>query len=133
MANFLKIPDDCNLRLSYDIIRAKANLIEYINKMLQNYQKGMSVFDDCHNSTVRSQWVALTDEIGEFVSEPSLSEIWDILHAAGRLFYKLTGVPLNLLAYPTVRKHSQRFEEYGCIRSQRNCEGKCCKQLTVDS
>ncbi|MEZ2250954.1 MAG: hypothetical protein ACBR12_18450 [Microcoleus sp.] len=32
--------------------------------MLQNYQKGMSVFDDCHNSTVRSQWVALTDEIG---------------------------------------------------------------------
>ena len=96
MAGFLKIPDDCNLRLSYDIIRAKANLIEYINKMLQNYQKGMSVFDDCHNSTVRSQWVALTDEIGEFVSEPSLSEIWDILHAAGRLFYKLTGVPLNL-------------------------------------
>jgi hypothetical protein len=103
-----------------------------MNKMLQNYQKGMSAFDNCHNSTVRSQWVALTDEIGEFVNEPSLSEIWDIIHAAGRWCYKLSGIPLNLLAYPTVRKHSQRFEEYGCIRSQRNCEGKCCKQLTVD-
>lgn len=133
MTGFLKIPGNCYLRLSSDIIRGKANLIEYMNKMLQNYQKGMSVFDNCHNSTVRSQWVALTDEIGEFVSEPSLGEIWDVLHAAGRLFYKLTGIPLNLLAYPTVRKHSQRFEEYGCIRSRRNCEGKCCKQLTVDS
>jgi hypothetical protein len=51
MADFLKIPDNCYLRLSYDIIRGKANLIEYMNKMLQNYQKGMSVFDDCHNST----------------------------------------------------------------------------------
>ncbi|NJK66310.1 MAG: hypothetical protein HC786_29695 [Richelia sp. CSU_2_1] len=104
-----------------------------MNTILQNYQKGMSAFDNCHDCTVRSQWVALTDEIGEFVSEPSFSEIWDILHAAGRLFYKLTGIPLYLLAYPTVRKHSKRFEEYGCIRSQRNCEGKCCKQLTVDS
>ncbi len=71
-----------------------------MNKMLQNYQKGMSAFDNCHNSTVRSQWVALTDEIGEFVNEPSLSEIWDILQAAGRLCYKLSGIPFNLLAYP---------------------------------
>ena len=108
-------------------------MTEPMNKMLQNYQKGMSAFDNCHHSTVPSQWVALKDEIGEFVREPNLSEIWDIVHAAGLLFYKLTKIPLNLLAYPTVRKHSQRFEEYGCIRSQRNCEGKCCKQLTVDS
>lgn len=133
MTGFLKLPDNCYLRSTSDIIRGEANLIEYMNKMLQNYQKGMSAFDNCHNSSVRSQWLALKDEIGEFVSEPNLSEIWDILHAAGRLFYKLTRVPLYLLAYPTVRKHSQRFEEYGCIRSRRNCEGKCCKQLTVDS
>jgi hypothetical protein len=99
-----------------------------MNKIWQNYQKGMSAFDDCHNSTVQSQWIALKDEIEEFFTEPSLSEIWDIVHAAGRLFYKLTRIPLYLLAYPTVRKHAQRFEEYGCIRSQRNCEGKCCKQ-----
>lgn len=105
-----------------------------MNKILQNYQKGMSAFDVCHNSTARSQWLALKDEIGEFVAQPSWSEIWDIIHAAGRLFYKLTGIPfLYLLAYPTVRKHSQRFEEYGCIRSLRNCEGKCSKQNAGNS
>jgi len=64
-----------------------------MNKMLQNYQKGMSAFDNCHHSTVPSQWVALKDEIGEFVREPNLSEIWDIVHAAGLLFYKLTKIP----------------------------------------
>ena len=126
MAGFLKIPDDCNLRSTSDIIRNESDLIKYMNKILQNYQKGMSAFDNCHPPTLRSQWVALKDEIGEFVREPNLSESCDILHAAGRLFYKLTGIPLNLLAYPTVRKHSQRFKEYGCIRSRRNCEGRCC-------
>ncbi|MEG4799187.1 hypothetical protein QUB63_01675 [Microcoleus sp. ARI1-B5] len=104
-----------------------------MNKIWENYQKGMTAFDNCHNPTLQSQWIALKDEIGEFVREPNLSELWDILHAAGRLLYKLIGIPLHLLAYPTVRKHSERFEEYGCIRSRRNCEGKCCKQLTVDS
>lgn len=104
-----------------------------MNKLWKNYQKGMTAFDNCHHPTLQSQWIALQDEIGEFVREPNLSEIWDILHAAGRLLYKLIGIPLHLVAYPTVRKHSERFEEYGCIRSRRNCEGKCCKQLTVDS
>ncbi|NJK75230.1 MAG: hypothetical protein HC786_15915 [Richelia sp. CSU_2_1] len=104
-----------------------------MNKMLQNYHKGMSAYDNCHDCTARSQWFALKDEIGEFVNEPNLSEVWDILHAAGRLCYKLTGIPLFLLAYPTVRKHSQRFAEYGCIRSRRNCEGKCCNQSIVNS
>ena len=108
-------------------------MIRYMNKILQNYKKGMAAFDKCHSPSVRSQWVALKDEIGEFVREPNSSEIWDILHAAGRLFHKLIGIPLYLVAYPTVRKHSQRFEEYGCIRSLRNCEGKCCKQSKVDS
>lgn len=101
-------------------------MIRYMNNIFQNYQKGMAAFDNCHSSTVQSQWVALKDEIGEFVQEPNLNEIWDVVHAAGRLIYKLIGIPLYLLAYPTVRKHAQRFEEYGCIRSLRNCEGKCC-------
>lgn len=104
-----------------------------MNKIWKNYQKGMTAYDNCHSPTLQSQWIALKDEIGEFVREPNLSETWDILHAAGRLLYKLIGIPLHLLAYPTVRKHSQRFEEYGCIRSRRNCEGKCCQQLIVDS
>ncbi|MCZ0899913.1 hypothetical protein ON021_08400, partial [Microcoleus sp. HI-ES] len=114
MADFLKIPDDCNFRSTSDIIRTKPDLIKYMNKIWQNYEKGMAVFDNCHSPTVQSQWLALKDEIREFVQEPNLSEIWDIVHAAGRLLYKIIGIPLYLLAYPTVRKHSQRFEEYGC-------------------
>jgi hypothetical protein len=56
---------------------------------LQNYQKGMAAFDNCHSPTVRTQWVALKDEIGELVREPNSIEIWDIVHAGGRLIYKL--------------------------------------------
>ncbi|WP_293133594.1 hypothetical protein [Microcoleus sp. bin38.metabat.b11b12b14.051] len=62
MADFLKIPDDCHLRLSSDIIRTQPDLIQYMNKSLQNYQKGMAAFDNCHNPTLQSQWVALKDE-----------------------------------------------------------------------
>ena len=50
-----------------------------MNNIFQNYQKGMAAFDNCHSSTVQSQWVALKDEIGEFVQEPNLNEIWDKL------------------------------------------------------
>jgi hypothetical protein len=55
----------------------------------------------------------------------SLVEAWDVLHSAGRLFWKLTGIPLQLLAFPTVHKQAERYALHGCIRSQRNCEGRC--------
>lgn len=87
----------------------------------------MAVYDCCHHPSIHSQWLALKDEIAEFIEHPSLDEIWDILHSAGRLIWKVTGVPLQLLAWPTVRKHALRFAEYGCIRSHRNCEGNCCR------
>ena len=96
-------------------------------KTLQNYMTGMAIYDRCHHPSVRSQWLALKEEIAEFVEKPNLEEIWDILHSAGRLIWKVTGVPLQLLAWPTVRKHGLRYAEQGCIRSRRNCEGKCCR------
>lgn len=99
------------------------------NKMkqaLHHYLTGMSVYDRCHQPTIYSQWLAFKDEATEFLQKPCLEEAWDILHSAGRLIWKLTGIPLQLLAYPTVYKHSQRFAKSGCVRSFRNCEGKCC-------
>lgn len=57
-----------------------------IVKILQDYQKGMSVY---------------------------------VVHT-------ITKIPLHLLAFPTVKKHSQRYSQFGCVRSKRNCEGKCC-------
>jgi len=93
----------------------------------KNYQTGMAAYDRCHPPTIESQWSAMQAEIAEFIAEPSLAEAWDILHSSGRLLWKLTGLPLQLLAYPTVKKHGQRYAETGCIRSRRNCEGRCCQ------
>lgn len=98
-------------------------------RILQNYNSGMAAYDRCHQPNIHSQWLAFKDEIGEFALKPSVEEIWDILHSAGRLIWKVTGVPLQLLSWPTVRKHALRFAETGCIRSRRNCEGNCCRQL----
>src|SRR6476661_2611652 len=92
----------------------------------KHYQTGMATYDRCHAPTLQSQWIALKAEVAEFLTEPSLEEVWDVLHSVGRLVWKLTGIPLQLLAYPTVRKHGRRYAETGCVRSRRNCEGLCC-------
>ncbi len=97
-----------------------------ISQTLQSYWVGMAVYDRCHPPTVTSQWQALKSEATEFIESPSIAEAWDILHSVGRLLWKLTGMPLQLLAFPTVKKHSERYALHSCIRSQRNCEGKCC-------
>ncbi len=97
-----------------------------IREMLHNYHAGMVAYDRCHPPSITSQWHAFKSEALEFMENPSTSEAWDILHSFGRLFWKLTLIPLQLLALPTVYKHSQRYAHHGCIRSARNCEGKCC-------
>jgi hypothetical protein len=104
-----------------------------IRKNLQNYWDGMAAYDSCHPPTINSQWQAFKNETLEFIQEPSISEAWDILHSGGRLFWKLTGIPLQILALPTVYKHGQRYVERGCIRSKRNCEGKCCVKRGLES
>ncbi|MEC4814987.1 MAG: hypothetical protein SAK29_17155 [Scytonema sp. PMC 1069.18] len=97
-----------------------------IKRIWQNYHVGMAAYDHCHSPTVTSTLVAFKSEVLEFTENPSTQEAWDILHSGGRLFWKLTGIPLHLMAWPTVCKHSVRYANYGCIRSSRNCEGKCC-------
>ncbi|MFL9457104.1 MULTISPECIES: hypothetical protein [Nostocales] len=96
-----------------------------IQKIWQNYSTGMATYDRCHPPTVTSQWEAFKSEVLEFTENPSTKEAWDILHSGGRLFWKLTGIPLQLIAWPTVCKHSERYASHGCIRSSRNCEGRC--------
>lgn len=102
-----------------------------IRKILKDYRAGMAAYNRCHPPTITSQWQAFRNETREFMESPSLSEFWDVLHTVGILFWKLTGIPLQLLAWPTVCKHSQRYALHGCIRSQRNCEGKCCLSLSL--
>ncbi len=97
-----------------------------MSKVFDDYQTGMAAYDRCHPPTLRSQRLAFRAELEEFIAEPSLDEASDVLHSFGRLVWKLTGIPLQWLAYPTVGKHGVRFAERGCIRSDRNCEGRCC-------
>lgn len=97
-----------------------------ISQTLQNYWAGMVAYNRCHPPTFTSQWQAFKSEASEFIESPSIFEAWDVLHSAGRFLWKLTGMPLQILAFPTVKKHGDRYALYGCIRSQRNCEGKCC-------
>jgi hypothetical protein len=100
-------------------------------EIFRNYWAGMAAYDLCHPPTIESQWQAFKHETLEFIESPSLSEVWDILHTIGRLFWTVTRIPLQLLAWPTVCKHSQRYASFGCIRSQRNCEGNCCLSRSV--
>lgn len=76
-----------------------------IKEVLKNYNDGMAAYDRCHQQTFVVLWEAWKSEAVEFIAEPSLSEFWDTLHA--------------------VYKHGDRFAKSGCIRSSRNCEGKC--------
>lgn len=101
-------------------------------KILHQYRLGMATYDRCHPPTIQSQWSAFKAELKEFVADPSLEEAWDILHSFGRFVWRVTGIPLHWIAYPTVRKHGQRFIKICCIRSQRNCEGCCLKNLLIE-
>ena len=96
-----------------------------LRKILRDYKQGMAVYDRCHKPNIKEQWQAFTDEVREFYEEPSLAEMWDILHSGGRIVHQLTRIPIHLLALPTVTKHSQRYAQKGCIRSDRNCQKKC--------
>ena len=97
-----------------------------IFKILQDYLKGMARYDACHQCNLATQQQAFQDEFHEFRAEPCWDEFWDVCHSFGRLVHQKTKLPLQLLAYPTVVKHSKRYDKTGCVRSKRNCEGKCC-------
>ena len=103
-----------------------------IRQTLQDYRAGMTLYDRCHKPTLGDRWQALADEWNEFTQCPSLTEAWDILHSAGRIAWSLTGIPFQLLAWPTVVKHARRFAQRGCIRSARNCRGDCAQVSRLD-
>lgn len=98
-----------------------------IVKTLKDYQQGMAIYNACHQCNFATQWQAFQDEFNEFKAEPSWDEFWDVCHSFGKVVYQKTKLPLYLLAYPTVAKHSKRYSKTGCVRSKRNCEGKCCQ------
>lgn len=100
-----------------------------ILEIFRNYHRGMEAYDRCHQPSLKVQWQAFKDEVAEFREEPSIAEAWDMLHSGGRVVNKVTRIPLHLLAFPTVAKHSKRYSDTECIRNERNYLGKCCLNL----
>ena len=97
-----------------------------MRETLQYYRAGMKQFDACHPNSLKNRIHCITDEIREFIHEPSFEELWDVIHSGGRLIEYETGIWLFcLFAWTTVKKHAKRFQENGCPRSQRNSCGKC--------
>lgn len=108
------------------VILLRISLFMSILEIFHNYHRGMEAYNRCHQPSLETQWQAFKDEVAEFTEEQSIVEAWDMLHSGGRVVSKVTRIPLHLLAFPTVAKHSKRYSDRECIRSERNCQGKCC-------
>ena len=111
-----------------------------------HYGMAMRVYDRANPCSIRSQFIAFLDESTEFVEATTalrpadmLDELGDVFHTIGRLVMALlVSLPLvgaaiepvvaylPLIGWATARKHTLRYLDYGCIRSERNCQkGKC--------
>lgn len=90
----------------------------------------MQKYCNCHNVlTAKESFEGTVDELKEFIEDPSMDELSDIVYclnrAVGSLFNKsyVRLIPGDKLH---VDKINKRMEEYGCIRSPRHLlDGKC--------
>ena len=91
--------------------------------MLEKYRKAMQLM-------TRPDRGDLVAEVRELLKEPSLNELFDVLHTLCRML-QLPPVLTYLIARPTAMKHAVRYSQRGCPRSERNCKAAgdscCCK------
>jgi len=94
--------------------------------ILTYYRLGMRQFDENHPNSFHNKVDSMKEEWQEFREEPSLEELWDVVHTIGRIVEHITGAWfVCLCAWPTVKKHAMRMQQTGCPRSARNCCGRC--------
>lgn len=91
----------------------------------------------CHTRlTIKQAVGGLTDELFEFLEEPSKDELSDVLYCVNRLagsllkktYFKVVGGDQL-----HIEKATSRFKEYGCIRSKRHLVGGRCPSLGESS
>ena len=91
--------------------------------MLEKYRKAMQLM-------TRPNLKDLIAEAKELLEEPSLEELFDVLHTLCRML-QLPPAVTYFVARPTAMKHAVRYAKRGCPRSERNCEAAgdscCCK------
>ena len=84
--------------------------------MFQEYRKAMRFANQKYG---RAHLCHLLDECREFIQEPSVDELCDVLHTVIRL----TGSTwAGFIIYPCARKFAGRYMQYGDIRSRRHLE-----------
>ena len=111
---------------------------------VESYIKGMREYDKFNPPNISTEVSSVMDELGEACTaayqrnwREAGEELCDTLHASLRVAVTLcvvlcrcASLPswvhapieyLPLVAWPTAKKHADRWFKYGCIRSQRNC------------
>lgn len=102
--------------------------------MIKYYRQGMKQYDAFHpeSQTLKGQLQCVREEFNEFRESYSVEEFFDVIHTVGRVIEYVTGIWwFCLVAWPTVKKHAKRVEEYGCPRSRRNCCGRCQRMTEI--
>lgn len=78
---------------------------------------------------IRTALRYLKEETIEFIQDPSMDELGDVVRVINRLAGSLVNRPeVSILPYPKVHleKVNKRMQEYGCIRSKAHLvRGKC--------
>ena len=91
--------------------------------MLEEYEAAMQLM-------TRPNLKDLAAEAKELLEEPSLNELFDVLHTLCRML-QLPPAATYFIARPTAMKHAVRYSQRGCPRSERNCRAAgsscCCK------
>ena len=85
---------------------------------------------NCHNVlTFKQGYDGLVDEVKEFIDEPSMDELSDIVYSINRIAGTIIKKPyVRVLPGDSIHvaKIKERMKSYGCIRSSRHLkDGKC--------
>lgn len=83
-----------------------------MTQLFKGYKEGMQQLPT-------TPWSAVIEEWKEFINEPSLNELFDVIHGILR-WSKVPAAVCFIVAYKTAAKHSRRYINHGCVRSKRN-------------
>lgn len=96
--------------------------------MLEEYKAAMRLMSKPNLSDLGA-------EAKELIEEPSMEELFDVLHTLCRML-RLPSTLTYSIAKPTAMKHAVRFAQRGCPRSERNCRAagdSCCCKNQLDN
>ena len=90
------------------------------------YKEGFAKYERENRLNFNARWRMFKGEVKELLQERNFDELNDVIFTFGCLVRYVTGLHMICyLAWPTVRKMAQRYQDHGCTRSLRNCKQFC--------